>query len=90
MKTVTYSKETEIERKTETSYTVGYCRLTVIDATRICNKALFKDLLEAFQLDILEWRLNRLRREHKRLETNVEYGENYVTVRITKRPLFKR
>lgn len=89
MKTVTYVKEAEVEKKESNSYSISYYRLTVISKTRICNSKLVDELFEYFKLDMLEWRLSKLRKKYNRLETKVENQGNIAIVTITKRPWFK-
>lgn len=90
MKSFIYVKEAEVEKRENDSYLISYCRLKVISKTRIWNSKLADELFEYFKNDMLEWRLNKLRKKYKRLETNVESQGNIAVVTITKRPWFKK
>ena len=90
MRAITYVREANVSKKQDTSYALSYYRLTVVSKTRICNSKLVDELFEYLKNDILEWRLNRLRKEHNRLVTEIKNDGNIATVTITKRPWFKK
>lgn len=90
MKAITYVREDNVSKQVDSSYTISYYRLTVVSKTRFCNSKLVNELFEYMKNDLLEWRLNRLRKENKRLVTEIENNGNIATVTITKRPWFKK
>lgn len=90
MRKKVYTREGENAEKTKSSYTIAYYRITVEDSARICNSKLVDELFECYKSGMLEWRLNRLRKKHKRLETEVEDHGTIATVTIKKRPLLKK
>lgn len=90
MREAIYVREAEVDKKLESSYIISYYRLTIVDKAHICNEKMTDMLFESFKSDILIWHLNRLRKKHKRLETNVEDLGNIVTVTFTLRPWFKK
>ncbi len=90
MKSFTYVREDNVSKKEDCSYEISYYRLTVISKTRLCNSKLADELFEYFKIDMLEWRLNKLRRVYKCLETKIENQGNIATVTITRRPWFKK
>lgn len=90
MMTKTFVREAEVPEKTATSYTISYYRLTVVDKSGKCSVKLVDELFDYFKSDMLEWRLNRLRKEHKRLETSIEKIGTDAKVVITKRSWFQK
>lgn len=90
MRKKVYTREGEHSEKTKSSYTIAYYRLTVEDFSGVCDSKLIDELFECYKSEMLEWRLNRLRKKHKRLETEVEDHGTIATVTIKKRPLLKK
>ncbi len=90
MNAITYVREDNVSKHNGSSYEISYYRLTVVSKTRVCKSKLVDELFEYMKNDLLEWRLNRLRKKYKRLVTEVENNGNIATVTITKRPWFKK
>lgn len=86
----TFTKTATITETQEHSHTIDFYRVTVKDMSGICTNKLAEELLECFQNGILEWKLNRLRAEHKRLVTRVEYIGNDVTILFTKKHFWEK
>lgn len=86
----TFIKTATITETKDHSHTMDFYRVTVKDMSGICTNKMAEELLDCFQKDILEWKLNQLRKKHRRLVTMTEYSGNDVTILFTKKPFWEK
>lgn len=86
--TKTYEMQGMKEMWNEGSYEVGYCRLTVIDATGKITQKNVDELFVAFKEGWFEKALETFSRKYKKLKFQSEECEGYqMKVTITNRKL---